>query len=390
MMRFSPASSSSGRAAPSTALPWVRCASAVLMTGILLWLPGCAVSPQVRQSLTAYVSASEQVQQTAGNLLADYAKRSLARSASPQPVASKPAEEYPHKFDPTAVSAKPELNANERAIAETRLALAVIHDYDALLVALAEGRSEAEVQLQTGAFGGALKALAQIGGAVIPGIDAALGLAGKFIKLANVAANREELLRLVAESREPLRQILQGLEAETKGMYDTALGETNNKLLEIRLAIQAAASPLAKLCGLHAPPQEAAIVTKLATLEVQAAEVAKQTRTTAAVKIPFPFVAGRLPADAAAATQAEVFVQAMRIHAQRYAEQVAAQNAYYEVLVKYVAALDAMQAGFDTLAANLMAPVDMRSEIARLLSVGFELRDAVATYRNPTPATATP
>ena len=223
MMKFSPAPRPSGRAAPSTVLPWARRACAVLMAGTLLWLSGCAVSPQARQSLTAYISASEQVQQTAGDLLTDYANRSLARAASQQPVATKPAEEYPHKFDPAAVSAKPVLTANERAIAETRQALVVIHDYDALLVALAEGRSEAEVRQQTGAFGSALKTLAQIGGAVIPGIDAALGLAGKFIKLANEAANREELLRLVADGRGPLRQILQGLQAETKGMYDMAV-----------------------------------------------------------------------------------------------------------------------------------------------------------------------
>ena len=388
MMRFSHIPRPSGHAAHSTALRWAPCASALLMASTLLWLTGCAVSPQARQSLTAYVSASEQVQLTAGNLLTDYANRSRARAASQQPVAVKPAEEYPHKFDPAAVSARPELTANQRAIAETRQALVVIHDYDALLVALAEGRSEADVQRQTGSFGTALKTLAQIGGAVIPGIDGALALAGKLIKLADAAANREELLQLVAESRGPLRQILHGLEAETKGMYDMAVGETNQKLLEMRLPIQAAAFPLASLCGLHAPPVEAAVATKLAALQVQAAEVAKQTRTTAAVKVPFPFAPGRTPADAAVATQAEIFVQAMRIHAQRYAEHVAAQNAYYEVLVKYVAALQAMQAGFDTLAANLTAPVDMRSEMTRLLGVGFELRDAVATYRNPTPAPA--
>ena len=288
MIKFSPASRPSGRAAPSTALPWVRCASAVLMAGTLLWLSGCAVSPQARQSLTAYVIASEQVQQTAGDLLTDYANRSLARAASQQPVATKPAEEYPHRFDPAAVSAKPVLTSNERAIAETRQALVVIHYYDALLVALAEGRSDAEVRQQTGAFGSALKTLAKIGGAVIPGIDAALGLAEKFIKLANEDANRKELLRLVEEGRGPLRQILQAMEAETKAMYSMAVGETDNRLPEIRLAIQAAASPLAKLCGLYAPPFDPAVVTKMATLEVQAAEVAKQTRTTAAVKIPFP------------------------------------------------------------------------------------------------------
>ena len=390
MMKFSPASSTLDRAAPSTALPWVRCAGAVLMAGTLSWLSGCAVSPQARQSLTAYVSASEQVQKTAGDLLTDYANRSRARAASLQPAATKPADEYPHKFDFATVSAKPVPTANEKAIAETRQALVVIHDYDALLVALAEGRSEADVRQQTGAFGRALEELAKIGGAVIPGIDAALGLAGKFIHLANQAANREELLRLVAEGQGPVRQILQGLGAESKGMYGMAMGETDRKVLEMRLAIQAAASPLAKLCGLYAPPVEAAVMTKMTMLEAQAAEVAKQTRTTGVVKIPFPFVRDRVPADAAVATQAEVFVQAMHIHAQRYAEQVATQNAYYEVLVKYVAALQAVQASFDSLAANLTAPVDLRSEIARLLGVGFELRDAIATYRNPTPAPAKP
>ncbi|CAN5118650.1 hypothetical protein BH11PSE10_BH11PSE10_09210 [soil metagenome] len=353
---------------------------------------GCAVTPQVRQSLNDYVSASEQVRQTAGDLVTDYENFSKAHLARKQPAAAAagPSAEYPGVFDPAAVFIKPALTDSEKAIAETRQALLVVHDYSALLVALVEGRSEAEVRQQTESLGGTLRELASIGGLVIPGVTQFAGLASKFIKLAQDAANRELLLVAVDEGREPMRLILQGLKDQTPGIYGVSLDETRSKQRALREAIQALAISLAKLCSLNGPPVEAAVATTMAEMQVQAGEVAGQTRTAPAFKIPFPFVAGKAPADSAVAAQAEVFVQGMRVHAQRYGELVAAQNAYYGVLSKYIRTLDATQASFKALVTSLTAPVDPRAEIRRLLGAGFELRDAFAAYRNPTLAPGKP
>ena len=368
----------------STVALLLRRAAIALLTCLSVLAGGCAVTQQTRQSLASYVQASDQIQLTANELLTDYSNRSKAqldrKRLSAVPVQA--AQEYPDKFYPQG-DPKLVLTAEEKSVAQTRQALAVIREYNDMLVALAEGRSDREVREQTEAFGGALQSLVSIVGATIPGLAAFTQIGPTIIKLAQDAANREQLIQAVSQGRGPVDSILKHLELQTEPFYDLAVQGTQQAQIAAREAIQRAAAALAALSALHSPPLDPTIATKMAGLQAQVGDVARQSRTENAVKIPFPFVAGKPAADAEFYAQAEIIVQAMRTSAQKYAELVAAQNAYYDVMSKYVAALRQTRKGFDLLAASLTAPVDLRAEFNRLLKVAFELRDAVAVYRNP-------
>ena len=76
-------------------------------------------------------------------------------------------------------------------------------------------------------------------------------------------------------------------------------------------------------------------------------------------------------------------MQALRGSAQQYAALVARQNAYYELLGKYVALLRQTQAALDLVAASLARPVDLGVAVDRLFKTVFELRDSLAAYRHP-------
>lgn len=358
---------------------------------------GCAVTPQTRQSLATYVNASDRVLMTADELVTGYADNSQAQErAQAQAQADERGTtvptppEYPDRFVPPA-DPKFVQTATAKSLAETRQALAVIREYNALLVALAEGRSDQEVRDQTVAFGGALQGVLSIANVAIPGLLQFSEYGSKIVKLVQDAANREQLAKAIAEGRAPLAEVLKALELQTEAMYDVAVELTAGRQVASRVAIQRSAAALATLCQLHAlPSPDSAIALKMAALQAQAGAVARMTRTDNAVTIPFPFVAGKPAVNAAAYAEAEIFVQSMRTSAQKYADLVAAQNAYYDVMSKYAAALRETRKSFDLLAASLTAPVDLQVESIRILKVALELRDAVARYRNPPLASAAP
>jgi hypothetical protein len=127
---------------------------------------------------------------------------------------------------------------------------------------------------------------------------------------------------------------------------------------------------------------------KVSALQMQLGEIGAKTRMLPTMPLPLPFSGGKPVYDAATDAQAQIFVQSMRTNAQRYAELVAKQNAYHELLLKYVAALRQTRSSLDRVAESLSRPIDLRAEVGRLLKVAFDLRDAMAAYRNPAPAPA--
>lgn len=360
-----------------------RHVSMALLGSLCLLGAGCSVAPQSRESLSIYVKASDQVQQAAGELIDDYESRSKAQDARKRANANpgQPAPEYPDTFYPPG-SAEVVLTDQAKALAETRQALEVIHAYSDVLLSLADGRSDQEVRAQTAAFGAALQGLLAIAGKTITGLSLFTEAGSKIIKLAQDAANRKQLVEAVNKGREPVGIILGQLERQTKSMYDLSVVGTKQTQFAARTEIAKAAAALAAQSARHGPPRDVAVAARMAALQAEAGDIAGTTQTNAAVKIPFPFVAGKPAAGAAAVAEVEIFVQAMRTSAQKYAELVAAQNAYYAAMGKYVAALRQSRKSFDQLAASLAAPADLRVEFSRLLNTAFELRDAVTTYRS--------
>lgn len=364
---------------------WHRASSATLVLCTLLLTGGCAVTPETRQSLAGYVQAMGEVERSANLFVSDFANAvkvqdELKRVAGAAPAAPQP-EEYPTEFKLPARAAVPQ-TPEEKAVAATRQALAVVHQYNDALVALAEGHSEQEVRRRTSAFGDALQSLIPLADA-LPGLSAITGIAAKVITLAQSAANKQQMTEAVAQGREPVNNILSVLEEQTPSLYRVSVTATKQAQDTPKDNIRRASYALETMLAQRGPPTDGNVAMKWTAAQAQLAEIGVRTHTTRAMPSTQPFTIGRPAYDDAADAETQIFVQSMDMHARRYVELVAKQKAYYELMVKYVAMLREARQGLNLVAEGLNRPVDLRAEVARLLHVAFDLRDSVSAYRHP-------
>ena len=367
-------------------LRWMGVVAVVLLAA--LEGVGCAVTSAQRQSLDTYVKAMAAVEQSADLFLTDVANtdrvaedmRRTAGLSSPALAA-----EYPTQYTPPTDDLTDGATPGLRAVAASRRALAAVHDYDAALIALAEGRGEQEVKANLTTFGSTLQSIATVAGQAIPGLGALTDFGPKLVKLAQDAANREQLIRAVQAGREPVAIILDVLEKQTPSMYRLSVISTSQAQQALMEQMARSGFALKTLLGRHGAPSDAAAASAVVAAQADVADIARSTRTRLAMPLPFAFSAGRPPFDAGALAETQVFLQSMRISAQRYAELVAKQNAYHALLDAYVRALRETRRSLDALQRSLAAPVDPLEQAQRLFEAAFELRTALAAYRHPPP-----
>jgi hypothetical protein len=94
--------------------------------------------------------------------------------------------------------------------------------------------------------------------------------------------------------------------------------------------------------------------------------------------------------DMTAHNEMKIFMEVIRASAGKYTEVVAKQNAYYNMMEKYVALLRQTRQSLDLVRDSLSAPIDMQGEAQRLWGVAFELRNAMAVFRDASAGTGSP
>ena len=369
-----------------------RAATAALLLGVLLFASGCAVTQETRQSLAGYVQAMDQVEQSADVFLTDFSnglkvQDELKRVAGTSTPARPPL--YPATLVlPPAASAP--LNETDSALAATRQALLVVHEYNAGLVALAEGQSEQEIRQRATALGTALQPLAELAKLSIPGFSQLAGVGSTILKLVQDASNRQQLQQAIEKGRPAVAIILEELEKQTPEFYRLRVVTTSQAESSLKGDVRRTAETLGDMIRRRGSPTGADMLAAVTDVQVQLTEIGQRTGTRPAMPIPLPFTGGLPPYDAPADAEAKVFVKSMRSSADRYVELIAKQNAYYQLMAKYVSALRQTRRSLDLVADSLNRPVNLGEEVKRLLKVAFDLRDAMALYRNPPPASALP
>ncbi|MDM0001828.1 hypothetical protein QTI24_24685 [Variovorax sp. J22P240] len=356
----------------------IRCLLTAVLLGLLC---GCGVTPQQRQSLDTYVQAMDQVRTSADELLTDYANTSKPdANAAPDT----PTQDFPDELKLPGDDETPTTEP-AKSIASSRRALGVLRAYNAALVALAEGRSEAEVRTQITGFGGALQSLGSLFGASVPAFAPFAGIGASVIKMAQDATNRKQLELAVEQGREPVAVLLKELENQATAMYRASVVRASQAQRKQRDAIRSVAERFGAFLARHGPPKDAAIVGDAARLQAELDEIGRKTQTREKMPVPFKFGAGKPPLDAATWGEADLFAQSIRESAQKYADVALRQNAYHALLVRYVAALRHTNASLKALSASLSAPVPLQVETAQFFGAAFSLRDAIAVYRNQAP-----
>lgn len=362
---------------------------AILMTACLLaFTAGCALTQETKRSLTTYIQAMDEVQESANLFLTDYAntvevRKQLESGGGAQESNSKP--EYPANFVLTQNPSLPTTKV-EKKIEESRDALEVIRQYNDALVALAEGRPEAEIKNQVNQFGGALQTLTSIGGLAVPGIEQFTDIAAKIIKLAQDAYNREQFKQAVQEGEEPVNVILTALENQTPAIYKASVVIAQRGQDVPMENIRQVGFALSPFLAKYSPPTDPAIHGELGNFQAELVAIGTRTKTLPALPNPFPFQSGKPEYDKAAHDNMKIFMQVVRANDAQYKEIVAKQNAYYKLMEKYVALLRQTRRSLKVLADSLDAPIDIQREAHRLIIVAFELRNALADFRNPSVA----
>ena len=336
-----------------------------------LSISGCAITPEGKRSLAAYVQASNEVEQAANRFLTDFADDAgiaseLDRIANgPAPV--EPEDEYPTEFVPVRKTDAPPTEF-EQALARSRHALGAIREYNEALVALAEVRPVSEVKGQIEELGGSISALASLAGFAAPGIGQFASIGANIIKLAQDAHNLEQLKSAVAQGRGPVHEILDVFEGQTDSIYRLSVASAQTAQSDVRKAIKRISAPMESSLKRYGPPTDATLFAEVADFQLEVVLIGERTKTINAMPNPFQFDGEQFAYDQEAHTEMKVFMSILRVNDAKYVEIVAKQNAYYNLMEKYVAALSEVRNALALVQRSLEAPVDFRGQVFRLLA----------------------
>ena len=361
------------------------------LTVVALWVSGCAITPEAKRSLAAYVQASTEVEQAAHLFLTDFVNPArieleLNRIANGS-VPVEPDEEYPSEFVPVTKADAP-LTKFEQALADSRQALGVIREYNEALVALAEGRPISEIKGQIQELGGLISAFASLGGFAVPGIEQFAAIGTNIIKLAQDSHDLERLKTAVAKGQAPVEKILDVFKGQTESIYRLSVVKAQTSQVDLRKAMARIAASMKSLLKRYSPPsRDATSFAKVTDFQLEVVLIGERTRTAKAMPNPFPFDDAQPAYDQEAHTNLKVLMSVLRANDAKYGEIVAKQNAYFELMEKYVATLGEMRNALALVQQSLEAPVDLRGQISRLFHSAFELRDAMSELRHPPQST---
>lgn len=345
---------------------------------VSLLLAACAGDPPL-QELRVYDNAFGQAR-SAGEDVLDQAETALAVKADREEKLGGGSDSlFPDSFDPETVTLDPDADVPS-AIRVRRLALRTIAEYNEALLALAEGRTLAQVQSRVESLGQTVqKLLPLVGlaggplpGLVISGLQSAIAAAEE-------AREREAVEDAILEGHDEVAGIIDALIADTPDLYtllrsrwqfqlddaDKEMGDVWRSMESLARAHRAASSP-ADVKQLVAVEQRAERAFASTTPPSQVANLPQLTLA--------PAAQGGAPFDAA--TIGELQNQAGRLEAaaSRYASGVEAINLAHDAMRQYVLLLRRARQSLDDLKAAVAAPPDANAVLMRVVESGVELR----------------
>jgi len=346
-------------------------------------LAGCSISGQTKQSLVAYTTAMEQVHIATDQFLVDFAavdklKRKLESSLTSADVV---VDSYPYSFDPATASSV-STGGVGRDIQARRDALIIVANYNNVLVALATGQTESEINALPSSFGSkAGLVLESLGGSAIPGLQAVIPLASQLTKLIQDGLNKNEFDRALELGQPLVEAILDQLEADTTQYYEASIVVTNNDRSGPKTDIRTAAFAIQDLTGEYAEPTDPNLQNELKRLNRELSSVGKSTNMSNILAAVFKFDDNKSAYDEDAHRQVLIQIQKIGDAANADAQLVARQNAYYDLMGAYAVSIRQTKASLIITRVNLNQPASIEAEAGRLLNVALNLRDSFFEYK---------
>ncbi|MBT6274540.1 MAG: hypothetical protein HOI95_10450 [Chromatiales bacterium] len=360
----------------------------VLLLGGLL--TGCGVTEATRQTLASYSAAMEEVDQAANTFLSDFEDRVKAQEELKRVEANKdnPPPAFPSTFEPPPTTVVKPTEEFDVALLSSKHGLQVIREYNHALVALAEGQSIGQVKTRLGRLGSSIKSMGAVLGVAVPAFTPFLGGGSTILKLVEDAQNRQQLIGALRQGRGSVDTILSTLEKQTPSVYQVSVVDTNRKRDALLFDSRHAGEVLANLMKSRSAPTDAALNQQTVALneELRAAlrEMGLSDRVVnVRLPNPWPFTAGAPVYGAADNAKVKVFAGVIRTNRDDYKTLIARQNAYYDLLEKYVGSLRSTRSALTAAEESVHAPLDLRAKIAEVLGVASTLRTALAQFKNP-------
>jgi hypothetical protein len=274
-----------------------------------------------------------------------------------------------------------------------RAAWRVIARYNEALADLAEGRSDEEAQSAVGSFGMAIGNFIQAAtGSAVPGLAQLVGLAQTVTGVIEQARRAKEFKKAVRTGAPLVIQILDALHADAGDQYTIRQALARDSFVEGMSALTTSIGELYQLTAAHAAPVEGVTANDAVDLDgdTYLTELTERLNTTslplANSLVEFPFTLTWAEQGSAPFTRAVKNTTDLRFDdiEKRVTTLVALKQeveGVRQTLNAYRGLLGATKATLIKLDQALDAPVDVSTEVERILDTVFLIKQGIEKYR---------
>ena len=341
---------------------------------VLATVSGCAEIP--RQELTTYVEAYSQARSASEQVLTDLvASRERIESYRAEEAAGDARSETRDDYVPPT---KRGSASGTDAITVRLAALALVSEYNSILVAIAEGNG---MDTLRGKVQGAVESstsLLSLMGTTVPGAGALTGLLQTVASEAQRHMDRQAFAHAMRDGAPLVKEILQSLIDETplivrvhEGIWDAESASLEGQAFSVVRAIRAEARR-------HGPPaSDSPEEARVAELE---AKLSEQLDHFGRDDVTLRF-AGTAPVTSEVLGQLEADLPQLEAAVQAFVESQRKSPALRDLMDQYVLALSTTQDALDSVSLALDRPVDFARVAAELLEAAISIKREYATYK---------
>ena len=350
-----------------------RIINLIAALGLVLLATACAEIPQ--QELGTYVEAYGQARSATEQVLTDLiAAREEIKANQAAAAAAKAPVRRGVYVPPTERSGA----SGPDAIGSRLAALALVSQYNDILVAIAEGKRVAVLQAKVQGAAQVATELLSLAGASFPGVGALTGLLQTIASEAQKYKDRKDFADAVRAGAPLVKDILQFFIQDTplivavhEGVWDAEGAPLRNQ------ADRIARSIFAEVRQSAPPPAGSPEQKKLGAIESHLTEELSKIRPGAVTLQP----AGRTPLTMATLEGMDADLGSLDMAVAAYLENQRKSPALRALMDKYVDTLAATQAALDNVAKALDRPVDISKAAIELLDSAIAIKQQYAIYK---------
>lgn len=356
-----------------------------VIAGAAALLLAAACTPVPKVELTAYVDAFGKTEAAIEQALVDM---DAAEAVVKEIKARREAEKNDSGANtPTAgtiqttIDLRPAAAEPESQSAKRRRALEVVARFNATMVALAEGRSDAEVRASTEGLVGNLQALGSLANIAVPGSQVVIGSLSTAIAALEKARNRQQFMDAMRVAAPIIDQILVLFREDAEDVFEFLAEETRDNLILAAAGVFEVGRQMRDLTEIRKPP---------AGTQIQTHKSLGQKLVDARATVRRPLTGEPLPTGDSTADYvyddltlnqlSRMATEALTI-ATRYRALEMEHTARIEAYQKYGALLAQTRRTLGSVLLAIDRPPEVRQQALELIGIAFETKRSWQKWR---------